>query len=106
MALGTVLSGLVLRRETESGLAAPLLETVRTLSIPVLITVVTVEWTFMQRIVDTTSLTGGQWLASIFLALLVPIVIELDKLRRRRRARAASAAQGGTRQPAMVVAAG
>jgi Ca2+-transporting ATPase len=87
MALGTVLSGLSLRRDPDSGLAPPLLEAVRTLSIPVLITVVAVEWTFMQRMLATQSLTGSQWLASVLLALATPIVIELDKVLRRRRLR-------------------
>ena len=91
MALGTVLSGLSLRRDRESGLAPPLLEAVRTLSIPVLITVVSVEWTLMQRMLDTQSLTGGQWLASVLLALATPLVIEVDKLIGRRRHRAAPA---------------
>ncbi|MGB7983047.1 MAG: cation-transporting P-type ATPase [Candidatus Nanopelagicales bacterium] len=84
MALGTILSGLVLRRDPESGLGAPLLGAVRTLSIPLLITIVAVEWTFMQKLLMTTSLTGGQWLACIGLALLVPLVIELSKVFRRR----------------------
>ena len=84
MAFGTILSGLVLRRDPESGLAAPLLGAVRTLSIPVLITIVAVEWTFMQNLLLTTSLTGGQWAACIGLALLVPITIELSKIPRRR----------------------
>jgi P-type Ca2+ transporter type 2C len=85
MSFGTILSGLVLRRSPESGLAAPLLGAVKTLSIPVLITIVAVEWTFMQRLLATTSLTGGQWLACLALALVVPAVIELTKVRGRRR---------------------
>ncbi len=54
------------------------------LLIPILITIVAVEWTFMQKLLLTTSLTGGQWVASIALALLVPITIELSKIPRRR----------------------
>jgi len=84
MALGTIFSGLVLRRDPESGLSAPILDAVKTLSIPVLITVVAVEWTFMQNLLGTTSLAGGQWLASLSLALVVPIVIEVAKAVRRR----------------------
>ncbi len=91
MAIGTILSGLVLRRDPESGLSAPLLGAVKTLSVPVLITVVAVEWTFMQKLLMTTSLTGGQWLACIALALLVPLVIESNKVLRRRRLAAAPA---------------
>jgi Ca2+-transporting ATPase len=84
MALGTVLSGLVLRRAPESGLAEPLLAALKVLSIPILITIVAVEWTFMQELLRTTSLTGGQWVACIALALVVPITIELSKVPHRR----------------------
>ncbi len=86
MAFGTILSGLVLRREPESGLAAPILDALKILSIPVLITVAAVELAFMQRLLSTMSLTGGQWVACIALSLVVPIVIELSKGLRRRRA--------------------
>jgi P-type Ca2+ transporter type 2C len=84
MSFGTILSGLVLRRDPESGLTAPLLGAVKTLSIPVLITIVAVEWTFMQKLLATTSLTGGQWLSCIVLSLVVPAVIELSKVLQRR----------------------
>ncbi len=68
MAFGTILSGLVLRRSPEPGLAASVPGALKTLSIPVLITIVAVEWTFMQNLLLTTSLTGGQWAACIALA--------------------------------------
>jgi Ca2+-transporting ATPase len=84
MSFGTIVSGLALRRDPESGLADPILGAVKTLTIPVLITIVAVEWTFMQRLLATTSLTGGQWVACIGLALVVLAVIELTKIRRRR----------------------
>jgi Ca2+-transporting ATPase len=84
MAFGTVLSGLVLRRAPESGIDAPVLGALKTLMVPVLITIVAVEWTFMQQLLATTSLTGGQWLAALGLALVVPVTIELSKIPRRR----------------------
>jgi Ca2+-transporting ATPase len=83
MALGTIFSGLVMRRDPESGLEPPIAQALRTLSIPVLITVVAVEWTFMQKILLTTSLSGGQWLACILLALVLPVVVEVSKWVRR-----------------------
>ena len=43
----------------------------------------------LQRGMLTTSLTGPQWLASIGLALALPIVVEAGKWIRRRRAPAA-----------------
>ena len=85
MAFGTIFSGLVLRRDLEPGLAAPLAGAAKTLAIPAGITLVAVEWTFMQKLLLTTPLTTGQWLASLGLALLVPITIELNKVPSRRR---------------------
>jgi Ca2+-transporting ATPase len=90
MSLGTIFSGFVLRRDPETGLAPPVLGAVKVLSIPVVITVVAVEWTFLQRLLATTSLSGGQWLASLLLALVVPVVIELTKAFRRGRATTAA----------------
>ncbi len=84
MAFGTIFSGLVFRRDPEPGLAAPLLGAVKTLAIPVAITVVAVEWTFLQKLLLTTSLSAGEWLASVGLALLVPLAVELSKIGRRR----------------------
>ena len=33
----------------------------------------------LQRLLDTTSLTGGQWLAVIGLSLIAPAAVALDK---------------------------
>ena len=110
MAFGTILSGLVLRRDPESGLAAPILDALKILSIPVLITIAAVELAFMQRLLSTTPLSGGQWVACVALALVVPIVIELSKILRRRRlashapvdvAHAVSPARGLPKAPAV-----
>ena len=64
-------------------LTAPILSALKVLSIPIVITVFAVEWTFMQEILMTTPLTGGQWLACIGLAVVVPIVVEVSKWIRR-----------------------
>jgi Ca2+-transporting ATPase len=82
--LGTVFSGLVMRREPSSGLTAPVLGAIKILVIPVALIVLATELGFMQRGLLTQSLDGLQWLACIGLALVVPIVVELDKLIRRR----------------------
>jgi Ca2+-transporting ATPase len=99
MALGTIFIGLVVRRDPESGLNAPILGALKILSIPVLLVIVAVEWTFMQKLLATTSLTGGQWAACLGLALIVPIVIEVSKAIRRHRARVVAERQ----DPAEVV---
>ena len=86
-ALGSIFGGLVMRRDPESGLAAPILVAVKWLSIPLALTVVAVEVPFMQRLVGTVNLSGDEWLAALGLALLVPVLIELEKWVRRARLR-------------------
>ena len=88
MGLGSVLSGLVLRREPDSGLAAPVLTAVKVLSVPVILVVLATELDFLQGWLTTQSLSGPQWLACLGLALLLPIVAEVDKVLMRRRAAA------------------
>ncbi|MCL2535189.1 MAG: cation-transporting P-type ATPase [Nocardiaceae bacterium] len=88
LSFSDILVGLTLRRDPESGLAPPVVRAIRILSIAVVITVLAVELGFLQDLLFTTSLTGGQWLACIGWALIVPVVIETEKaLRRRWRAR-------------------
>lgn len=82
-AIGSLLGGLTMRRDPGSGLVAPILGAVKWLSIPLFITFLAVEADFMHRLLMTTTLTGNQWLGVIGLALIVPLVVELDKLRRR-----------------------
>ena len=84
--LGTVFSGLVMRREPGSGLTPPILDAVKWLAIPLVLIVLGTELDFMQRALTAQSLTGPQWLAVIGLALATPVVVELDKalLRMRR----------------------
>lgn len=89
MGLGSVLGGLVMRRDPASGLDAPLSKALQILAIPVILLVLAVETTLMQRFLMTTALSGSQWLASIGLALLVPLAVEVDKLWRRRGSRPA-----------------
>ncbi|CCW12844.1 cation-translocating P-type ATPase [Rhodococcus aetherivorans] len=85
LSFGSVLAGLVMRRDPESGLEAPILGALKILSIPVVVTVFAVEIGFLQELLMTTSLTGGQWLACLGWALIVPIVVEAEKALRRRR---------------------
>jgi len=87
-ALGSIFGGLVMRRDPESGLAAPILVAVKWLSIPLALTVAAVEIGFLQRLIGTTSLSGTEWLICLGLSLLVPVFIELEKLLRRSRQRA------------------
>jgi Ca2+-transporting ATPase len=83
--LGTALSGLVMRRDPTSGLVPPVLPAVKWLSIPVALVVLATELDFLQSGLLTQSLTGGEWLACIGLALVLPVVVEIDKWVRRAR---------------------
>jgi P-type Ca2+ transporter type 2C len=87
LGLGTILSGLVMRRDPTSGLVPPILSAVKWLAIPVALVVLATELRFLQHGLLTQSLTGPQWLACIGLALIVPVVVEIDKWVRRRRQR-------------------
>jgi P-type Ca2+ transporter type 2C len=83
--LGTVFSGLVMRRDPSSGLIPPVLNAVKILVIPIALLVLSTELDFMQRGLLTQSLDGLQWLACIGLAIILPVVVEVDKWIRRRR---------------------
>jgi Ca2+-transporting ATPase len=83
--LGTVFSGLVLRRDPTSGLTPPILGALKVLAMPVVLVVLATELGFLQRGLMTTSLDGLQWLACLGLALILPVVVEADKWIRRRR---------------------
>ncbi|QEO14956.1 cation-translocating P-type ATPase [Agromyces intestinalis] len=88
--LGTVLSGILMRRSPESGLLPPIASTLKYLVWPVIIIVCSTEIGFLQRIVGAVSLTGWQWLECIALLLVPLAVVEGDKwLKRRRIARRA-----------------
>ena len=89
MSLGTIVSGVVMRRSPESGLTPPISGALKILSIPVLLTIASVELGFMQQLLPTVALTGGQWLAAIGLTLILPIVVEGHKALLRSKARKA-----------------
>jgi len=85
LGLGTVFSGLVMRREPTSGLSSPVLPALKILVIPVALIVLATEMRLFQELLMTTSLSVPQWLACFGLALLLPVVVEVDKWVRRRR---------------------
>jgi Ca2+-transporting ATPase len=86
MGLGTVFNSLTNRRDPTSGLSAPILKALVIALFPVVMIFLATELPRFQKALLTVSLTGGQWLAAIGLALLLPIVIEVSKWTRRRRA--------------------
>ncbi len=73
-----------MRRDPTTGLTEPILTAVKWLSIPVILLVLSTEMAFLQHALMTQQLSGLQWLACIGLALVLPVVVEIDKLVRRR----------------------
>lgn len=85
-ALATVGLGVVNRRDPGAFWEGPVFPFFMWLSIPAVVTWLGVELPLLQRWLDTTSLTGSQWLAVFALSLAVPLVVELEKAYRRHRA--------------------
>ncbi|MFC8043251.1 cation-translocating P-type ATPase [Nocardia sp. NPDC057353] len=85
LSFGSILAGLVMRRDPESGLSPPLLGALKILVIPVVVTVCAVELGFLQELLMTSGLSGGQWLACLGWSLVIPVVVEAEKALRRRR---------------------
>jgi P-type Ca2+ transporter type 2C len=86
MGLGTVFNALVNRRDPTSGLAAPVVKALVIGLVPAAMVFLATELPRLQHALLTTSLTGGQWLACILLAALLPLTVEVGKVVRRRRA--------------------
>jgi P-type Ca2+ transporter type 2C len=104
--LGTIFSGVVMRRDPTSGLVPPILNAVKWSAIPAGLLILSTELDFLQNGLLTQSLSGLQWLACIGLGLVMPLAVEVDKwFRRRRRHPAAPVPVDVAVAPARAVAA-
>jgi P-type Ca2+ transporter type 2C len=86
VALGAVNNGLIMRREREPWWSAPIFPFLGWVILGWTLTVAAVELRVFQRLLDTTSLTGAQWVLVIALSLASPLFVAVDKeiqLRRR-----------------------
>jgi Ca2+-transporting ATPase len=91
MCVGTLMTGLSLRRDPETGLTPPAAKALGILAVPLALTVLTTTWEPLQRLLGTQRLTGEQWLIVFGLALVVLVVVEIEKgIRRSRLARSVS----------------
>ncbi len=108
MGLGTVFNALTNRRDPTSGLTPPILQALAISLVPVALIVLATQLPGLQAALLTTSLTGPQWLETVGLALVLPLVIEVSKWIRRRRAPAIGlvAAQHAVAPSRAVVSAG
>jgi Ca2+-transporting ATPase len=87
MGLGTVLSGFVMRHDRAHAFTQPLLKFAGLLGAGALFVVFATQFDFLQRWLQTTTLTTDQWGVVLGLALVMPVVVEADKLVQRLRAR-------------------
>jgi P-type Ca2+ transporter type 2C len=88
VSLSAVNIGLVMRRERQAPWAAPVFPYLGWIILGWILTWAAVELHMLQRLLDTTSLTGGQWMTVLGLSLLAPALVGADKaiqLRRQRR---------------------
>jgi Ca2+-transporting ATPase len=91
VSLSAVNIGLVLRREREAPWASPVFPFLGWIILGWVLTWAAVELQMLQRLLDTMSLTGRQWVVVLALSLLAPAVVAVDKaiqLRRQRKSNA------------------
>ena len=81
--------GLVLRRERQAPWSSPVFPFLGWIILGWILTWAAVELNMLQRLLDTTSLSGGQWGTVLLLSLIAPAVVGTDKAVQLRRQRAA-----------------
>ena len=79
VALSAVNLGVVLRREREHALSAPIFPYMGWILVGWFLTWAAVELNMLQRLLDTESLTGAQWILVIALSLVAPVGVFVDK---------------------------
>jgi len=80
VALSAVNLGLVMRRERERAWSSPVFPYLGWIILGWTLTWAAVELGMLQRLLDTASLTGAQWVLVIALSLITPIIVGIDKL--------------------------
>jgi P-type Ca2+ transporter type 2C len=71
--------GVVMRREREAPWSSPLFPYFGWIIAGWVLTWAAVELSMLQRLLDTVSLTGGQWLVVLGLSLVTPAFVGIDK---------------------------
>lgn len=79
VSLSAVNVGLVMRREREAPWSSPVFPYFGWIILGWVLTWAAVELGMLQRLLDTTSLSGDQWLVVIGLSLIAPAVVAIDK---------------------------
>jgi Ca2+-transporting ATPase len=101
VAFSAVNVGLIMRRERQAPWASPVFPYLGWIILGWLLTWAAVELSMFQRLLQTTSLTGGQWVVVLALSLLAPGFVATDKiLQIRHLDQQAKESQLGTSRPA------
>ena len=79
VALSAVNLGIVMRREREPAWSSPIFPYLGWIMLGWTLTWAGVELNMLQRLLDTVSLTGAQWLTVIGLSIVSPAVVGIDK---------------------------
>jgi Ca2+-transporting ATPase len=102
VSLSAVNIGLVMRRERQAPWSPPVFPFLGWIILGWVMTWAAVELGMFQRLLDTTSLSGGQWLVVLGLSLVAPTVVAVDKflqLRQQRQVTLGQAVPGGPSGP-------
>jgi Ca2+-transporting ATPase len=94
MGVSTILSGFAMRHDRKPALVDLTIKFAGTLAAGGLIVIFATEFRFLQQWLLTTPLTGPQWAAVLGLALVMPVVVEADKLIQRLRTHDHAAVSG------------
>ena len=93
ISLSAVNIGLVLRRERQAPWSSPVFPFLGWIILGWVLTWAAVELNMLQRLLDTTSLSGRQWIIVLALSLLAPAAVAIDKVLQLQRQRKAQTAQ-------------
>src|SRR5580692_9897768 len=85
VSLSAVNIGLIMRRERQAPWASPVFPYLGWIILGWILTWAAVELQMLQRLLDTTSLSGRQWVVVLALSLIAPAVVAVDKFIQLRR---------------------
>jgi Ca2+-transporting ATPase len=86
--------GLVMRRERQAPWSSPVFPFLGWIILGWILTWAAVELGMLQRLLDTTSLSGREWVVVLALSLIAPAVVAADKVLQLRQQRKAGTTLG------------
>jgi P-type Ca2+ transporter type 2C len=92
ISLSAVNIGLVMRRERQAPWSSPVFPYLGWIILGWFLTWAAVELNMLQRLLDTTSLSGREWIIVLALSLLAPAAVAIDKVLQLRHQRTAQTA--------------